>query len=374
MTDPVPLPMAEARIALSHLEGNLRRIRQWTEGKTRIMAVVKANAYGHGANRVAASLETAGISDFGVANIHEAISLRTEGGVRQQSAILAFSSPLVSQIESYLRYDIAMTLCSFEILHAAEAIAAANGKRLSVHVKTDTGMGRLGLPPAETMELLRTVRNSGNLELKGVYTHCAEGSRPDGFTALQLDRFRELVTQYESESGRTVCKHAASSGAMLCRKDSWFDMVRPGIMLYGYLPDPLMQSPVPVVPVMQMEAKVVFVKTLDTGDPVSYNRTWVAPGPRRIATIAAGYADGYPRSLSNRGSVVIGGNSFPQVGTVTMDQIMVDLGTNSDVKIGDKAILFGWEGPSADDIARITGSISYEVLCSVSHRVNRVFI
>jgi alanine racemase len=125
---------------------------------------------------------------------------------------------------------------------------------------------------------------------------------------------------------------------------------------------------------MQMEAKVVFVKTLDTGDTVSYNRTWTAPGPRRIATIAAGYADGYPRSLSNRGSVVIGGKSFPQVGTVTMDQIMVDLGTNSDVKIGDNAILFGWEGPSADDIARITGSISYEVLCSVSNRVVRVFI
>ncbi|MCF8215310.1 MAG: alanine racemase [Chlorobium sp.] len=374
MTKPAPLQMAEARIALSHLDGNVRRIRQLTEGKVRIMGVVKANAYGHGANRVAASLEAIGITDFGVANIQEAVSLRTEGGLQKKAAILAFSSPLMAQIESYLRHDIEMTICSFDILRAAEATAAACGRTLSVHVKVDTGMGRLGLPPAETMELLRAIRNSPYIDLKGIYTHFAEGSKPGGYTSLQLDRFKGLVTQYESESGQAVCKHTASSGAILCRKDSWFDMVRPGIILYGYLPDPEMSSPIQVVPIMQLEAKVVFIKNANTGDTVSYNRTWSAPGPRRIATIAAGYADGYPRSISNKGSVIINDKSFKQIGTVTMDQIMVDLGTNHDVKSGDNAILFGWEGPSADDIAQTTGSISYEVLCSVSSRVKRVYL
>jgi alanine racemase len=366
--------MAEARIALSHLDGNIRAIRHWTGGHVRIMGVVKANAYGHGVHRVAGTLEHAGVSDFGVANIQEAVALRTGEALKKPAAILAFSSPLPGQIDAYLQHDIEMTVCSFDMLRAAEEKASACGRKLTLQVKVDTGMGRLGLQPAETMELLRAIDRSGHLTLKGIYTHFAEGSKPDGYTAFQLDRFRDLVMQYQSESGRTVCKHAASSGAILCRKDAWLDMVRPGILLYGYLPDPGMPSPIAVKPVMQFEAKVVFIKTVGQGATVSYNRTWTAPGPRSIATIAAGYADGYPRALSNRATVVINGKSFPQVGTVTMDQIMIDLGTDHDVKTGDNAILFGWEGPSADDIAGSTGSISYEVLCSVSGRVKRLFI
>lgn len=374
MTDSAPMPMAEARIALSHLDGNIRAIRRWTGEHVRIMGVVKANAYGHGVHRVAGTLEQAGVGDFGVANIQEAVALRTGQALKKPASILAFSSPLLPQIDAYLQHDIEMTVCSFDMLRAAEEKAAACGKKLTLQVKVDTGMGRLGLQPAETMELLRTIDCSPHLILKGIYTHFAEGSKPDGYTAFQLDRFRELVMQYQSESGRIVCKHAASSGPILCRKDAWLDMVRPGILLYGYLPDPCMPTPVTVKPVMQVEAKVVFIKTVEQGTTVSYNRTWTAPGPRSIATIAAGYADGYPRALSNRGTVVINGKSFPQVGTVTMDQIMIDLGTDHDVKTGDNAILFGWEGPSADDIAGSTGSISYEVLCSVSGRVKRLFI
>ena len=374
MTCSVQPPMAEARIALSHLDANIRNIRQWTGKNRRIMGIVKANAYGHGADRIAGTLEKAGVDDFGVANIDEAVALRNGGAIKPSASILAFSSPLVTQIEGYLRYGIDMTICDFDILRAAEERAAACQKKLSIHVKIDTGMGRLGILPAEAMELLRKIDRSTHLELKGIYTHFAEGSNPDGYTALQLGRFRELVSAYEAESGHTVCKHAASSGAILCRKDSWFDMVRPGILLYGYLPDPSMAVPFKVTPVMQVEAKVIFIKHVSGGTAVSYNRTWIAPGPRKIATIAAGYADGYPRALSNRAQVRINGKSFPQVGTVTMDQIMVDLGDNYDVKTGDNAILFGWEGPSADDIASSTGSISYEVLCSVSGRVKRVSV
>ncbi|NTV21210.1 MAG: alanine racemase [Chlorobium limicola] len=374
MTDLTPLPMAEARIKLSHLEENIRHIRQWTGKKLRIMGIVKANAYGHGVHRVAETLESVGVSDFGVANIQEAVALRTGGALKKPAAILAFSSPLEPQIDGYLQHDIEMTVCSFDILRAAGEKAAAYGKKLAVQVKVDTGMGRLGLQPAETMELLRNINRSPDIELKGIYTHFAEGSKPGGYTGRQLEEFRNLVTQYESESGTTICKHAASSGAILCRKDAWFDMVRPGILLYGYLPDPCMPAPIAVTPVMQMEARVIFIKTVAPGTSVSYNRTWRAAESRSIATVAAGYADGYPRALSNKGRVVINGKSCPQVGTVTMDQIMIDLGKEHDVKTGDKAILFGWKGPTADDIAGSIGSISYEVLCSVSNRVVRIFI
>lgn len=374
MTGPANQPMAEARISLSHLDGNIRAIRRWIGENTRIMGVVKANAYGHGANRIAGRLEAEGVKDFGVANIQEAVALRTGGRLQATSSILAFSAPLPQQIDQYLKHSVEMTLCSFDTLRAAEARASACGRKLRVQVKTDTGMGRLGLQPGETMELLRAIESSEHLELKGIYTHFAEGSRSAGYTEMQLGRFKELIAAYESENSRTVHKHAASSGAILCHKKSWFDMVRPGILLYGYPPDTAMDSPIEVVPVMQFEAKVVFIKQVATGTAISYNRTWTAPSPRRIATIAAGYADGYPRSLSNQGRVKINGTCFRQIGTVTMDQIMVDLGDDRTVKVGDNTILFGWNGPSADDIACSTGTISYEVLCSVSGRVPRVFI
>ena len=369
-----PENMTEALISLENLSANARLIRERIAGKARIMGIVKANAYGHNVHRIAEALEASGIEDFGVANIHEAIELKTGGALKNPARILAFASPLPSHIEFFLKFGIEMTVCDAVTLQAAKEIAASQNKTLRVQVKVDTGMGRLGISPSTAMEMLREIDQSPYIELSGIYTHFAESSSENGFTEKQLTAFKALTAEYEHESGRTVCKHAANSGAILSHPDSWLDMVRPGILLYGYHPAKKTPCRLDVKPVMQFEAKVIFIKTVSAGTTVSYNRTWSAPGPRHIATIAAGYADGYYRALSNKASVSINGKAYQQIGTVTMDQIMVDLGTQHNVTIGDKAVLFGWNGPSAEEIADIAGTISYETLCAVSSRVKRIFV
>lgn len=366
--------MTEALISMERLTWNARLIREKINGKARIMGIVKANGYGHNVHRVAGALEASGIRDFGVANIHEAIELKTGGALKHPSRILAFSSPLPSHIEFFLKHGIEMTLCDSATLHSAEEIAAAQNKTLAVQVKVDTGMGRLGNLPAMAMEMLREIGQSPFLELTGIYTHFAESTTLGDFTSKQLAVFKKLTAEYEHASARTVCKHAANSGAILLTQDSWLDMVRPGILLYGYHPAKNTRCHLDVKPVMQFESRVIFIKPVTAGTTVSYNRTWRAPKPSFIATIAAGYADGYARALSGRATVMINGTLYQQVGTVTMDQIMVDLGTEHTVQIGDKAVLFGWSGPSADDLADIAGTISYETLCSVSSRVKRIFL
>ena len=366
--------MTEARISLEHLAWNTRLILERVNGKARLMGIVKANGYGHNVHKVAGALEASGIRDFGVANIHEAVELKAGGALKQSATILAFSSPLASHIEHFLTHGIDMTLCDSETLHAAREISSAQHKTLAVQVKVDTGMGRLGSTPAMAMELLREIDRSPFLKLTGIYTHFAESATPGGFTHQQLAAFKDLTAEYEHASGKRVCKHAANSGAILSTEESWMDMVRPGILLYGYHPAKNTSCRLAVKPVMQFESKVIFIKPVKAGTTISYNRTWSAPEARSIGTIAAGYADGYSRTLSGRATVMINGKSYPQIGMVTMDQIMVDLGTQHDVKKGDKAILFGWEGLSAEDIADMTGTISYETLCSVSSRVKRIFV
>ncbi|TLU88052.1 MAG: alanine racemase [Chlorobium sp.] len=366
--------MTEALVSMEHLARNVRLIRERINGKARIMGIVKANAYGHNVHRVSEALAASGISDFGVANIHEAIELKTGGALKKPATILAFSSPLPSHIEFFLKYGIDMTICDSATLHAAQQIAAAHGKTLAVQVKVDTGMGRLGAFPSMAMELLREIDRSSHLKLNGIYTHFAESATPGGFTLHQLETFKALTTEYEHAASTTTCKHAANSGAILSAESSWLDMVRPGILLYGYHPAKNTPCTLDVKPVMQFESRVIFIKQVNAGKTISYNRTWTAPGAHHIATIAAGYADGYARALSGKATVMINGKAYPQVGIVTMDQMMVDLGTEHDVKRGDRAVLFGWEGPAADDLAAITGTISYETLCSVSSRVKRVFL
>lgn len=366
--------LSEALISLGNLRHNLRCIRDLTGPQCRIMGIVKANAYGHGAAQVTATLEAEGVRDFGVANIHEAIELRQEHPMQPDSRLLAFASPLTEHIALYLQHGVEMTVCDHETVRAAQAIAAASGGRLRVQVKVDTGMGRLGVTPEEAASLLELIDASPNLELVGIYTHFAESHKPEGFTARQRERFLDVTNACERRTGRTVTKHASNSGAIVSMPDSRFDMVRPGILLYGCHPVDAAPSPVPVRPVMQFQCRVIFVKEVAAGTSISYSRTWNAPEPTRIATLSAGYADGFHRTLSNRARVCIGGKSFPQVGTVTMDQTMLDLGGDRSVKVGDTAVLFGWDGPTAGEQAIAAGTISYELLCSVSRRVKRIFV
>jgi len=375
MPAPTPEPMTEAIVSLQHLQHNLSEIRRKTGEGVRIMGVVKANAYGHDVHRVSETLEQNGVTDFGVANNQEAIELQTGRALKKPASILAFASPLSSQIPFYLKHGIEMTLCNKETLFAAESHAAATGKKLRVHIKVDTGMGRLGLPPAAAMELLRASEQCPGIEVKGIYTHFADSSGDMEFTRRQLRDFLSLASEYEHSSGKQVLRHAANSGAILSLPEANLDMVRPGITLYGYHPAKETGTRLSLKPVMQVEGKIAFLKTVPSGSTISYCRTWRAPATTTIATIAAGYADGYPRALSGKGArVTANGQSFSQVGTITMDQIMVDLGTSSTAKVGDRVILFGWEGPTtAETLADLSNTISYEILCAVSRRADRIF-
>ncbi|MCW8818905.1 MAG: alanine racemase [Ignavibacteriaceae bacterium] len=366
--------LTSAFISSSNLEHNYRLTRNRIPGHCRVMGVVKANAYGHDAAGTSKILERLGVRDFGVANIVEAASLRKHLTVSGRPEILAFSSPLPDHIARYLEHDIAATICDFDMLRAAESIASAHNVPLKVHVKIDTGMGRLGTTPESAFQLLEAAEKSPHLTLLGIYTHFAQSTSSDAFTGRQRDLFTQICSEFEHRVQRTFCKHAANSGGILCHDNAFFDMVRPGIMLYGYFPDDSVKGRADLKPVMVLSTKVMFIKEVEAGTTISYNRTWTAPSRRRIATLSAGYADGYPRTLSNRTTVSIRGKTFPQVGTITMDQFMVDLGNDRDVRVGDDALLFGGEGISAADLALTAGTISYELLCAVSSRVRRVFV
>ncbi len=367
-------PLSEALISLGNLRHNVREVQKLVGKSRRIMAIVKANAYSHGIDLIAPALVEEGISDFGVANINEAVHLRKllEDFPAQ---ILAFASPLLSQIELYIKHDISLCLGDFETLRLAEALAQKFGKPIDVHLKIDTGMGRLGVLPKEALLLAHAVERSEHLNLKAVFTHFASSDSDKAFTQKQLSTYTALVSELEHSLGRSVLKHTANSGAVITEKNAYLDMVRPGILLYGYTPRTGLKSPLSLKPVMQLQAKVVFIKTVERGTSISYGRKWIARKRSRIATIAIGYYDGYHRNLSNKAKVLINGKFFEQVGAVTMDAIMVNLGNDTSVQVGDAAVLFGWnEGCGANVLTDKEGTIVYELLCSVSPRVHRTAV
>lgn len=374
-----PVNLSEALVSLGNLRHNAREIKRQIGNKRRLMAVVKANAYGHNAGKVAPALLAEGIRDFGVANINEAIQLRktlqVSSALEQKDCqILAFASPLAGQLPFYLQNNIDVTLTSFETAKQAELASAQAGRNLTVHLKIDTGMGRLGIQPADAFLLARYIDRSPYLTLKGIYTHFADSGEDLAFTKKQLQVYKQLVSEFEHEASRKVLKHTANSGAIISDKDTHLDMVRPGILLYGYTPATSLATSLELRRVMQFQSRVIFTKWLKKGASVSYGRRWVAPRKTRIATVSVGYADGYHRALSNKSHVCINGKFYPQIGSVTMDQIMIALGEDDSVQVGDRVVLFGWDGLAAAALAEQIGSIGYELLCAVSPRVKRVFI
>ncbi len=275
----------------------------------RVMAVVKANAYGHGAVEVARTAITQGASYLAVALVEEGIELRQAGiGI----PILVFGGFFPEQIADFLRHDLEMTLYAEDQLAGLRRECQRLGKQARVHVKVDTGMGRVGVAYERAVDFVARVAEIPELELVGLYTHFATSDERDKeFSHLQLRRFREVVDRLQERGVRVPIKHAANSGAILDLPDTYFDMVRPGIMLYGYYPSTETSESLPLKPAMTLKSRVIFVKEVPTGTPVSYGRTFVTRKPTRIATIPLGYADGYNRQLSNRAWVSIKGKPTP---------------------------------------------------------------
>ncbi|MCR4439812.1 MAG: alanine racemase [bacterium] len=360
-----------AVIDLGAIAYNLGQIRAKV-APARIMAVVKANAYGHGALEVATTALASGASYLGVALVEEGMELRA-GGVK--APILVFGGTVPEQAPLFVENDLTATVYTLQAAEALAGVARRLGKTATVHVKIDTGMGRVGVAWDEALSFLRWLTAQPGLRVEGVYTHLATSDEKDkAFAELQLARFRQVVDGVEA-MGLRLIKHAANSGAILDMPESYFDMVRPGVMMYGYYPSPHTSQSVPLRPAMTFKTRVLLVKKVARGTSISYGRQFIAPRPTTIATLPVGYADGYNRLLSNRGEVLIRGRRYPVVGRVCMDQIMVDLGPESDVQPGEEVVLFGRQGDEEVSVYWICeklGTIPYEVTCWVSARVPRV--
>ena len=359
-------------VNLSRLSQNLQAIRDHV-APAKVMIIVKANAYGHGLAEVTRHL--APQADYiGVAVLEEGIYLR-ELGVT--APILVLGGIWGDQVPQYLEHDLTLTASSVERLEQIDAVAKEMGVRAKVHLKIDTGMERIGVHYYSAQTLQEAALKCRNVEVEGIFSHFANADAQDQTHArLQLERFIEVTRFYERNSLPMPIRHMANSAAILQIPESHFDMVRPGIMLYGVYPDPGVKRTVLLKPALSWKSRVVYFKVVRAGHPVSYGSTWQSDHPVRIVTVPVGYGDGYFRSMSNKASIIINGRKYPQVGRVCMDQIMVNIESDSAFN-GNEVTLIGESGNesiSAQDLADWAGTIPYEILTNINTRVPRVFI
>jgi alanine racemase len=332
---------------------------------------VKAGAYGHGAVQIARAALAAGASHLAVAAVSEGAELR-EAGIN--APILLLSQALPEEIPDIPRFALTPLVSDREFAGALARSAAA-GARCPIHLKIDTGMGRLGCSPAEAPGLAAFIAGEKALEYAGTATHlaAADSGLPEdrAYTEGQLVRFREAVAGIRAAGVDPGIVHAANSGALLLHEDSWLDMVRPGILLYGYN---LSGADFAAEPVMELVTRITFIRRIQAGESVSYGRTWTSPRDTCIATLPVGYGDGLPRLLSGSWQVLIRGRLYPLAGRICMDQCMADLGPETDIARWEEAAVFGGAAPDAAELAARLGTIPYEITCNISKRVPRVYM
>jgi len=370
-----------AHVDLGALQSNFRSISEFLRSSVRlqpdhrapgIIAVVKANAYGHGAPTVALALQNAGARILACADIEEAIVLRRAGITAE---ILIFGALSVSDVDGVFEYNLTPTISTPGAGRSLQAAAAAHGVRLRCHLKIDTGMNRLGLRHDNLHVTLPELLASRNLDIVAVYTHFATADDPDSpLFQTQRERFEQVLARLPELGLTPRLRHAANSAATLRDSRVWYDLVRPGLMMYGVIPPPLAAT-MALTPVMSLRSRIVAVKGVRVGEIVGYGARWTVPKPGRIAVVPAGYADGLDRRMAGNCSVLIRGRRAPIVGAVNMDMITVDV---SDVTVdtGDEVVIIGAQGDErvdAREIAAAIGTNPYEVLCRVGTRIERIY-
>ncbi len=363
-------------IDLSALVGNLHQIRALVSEDTRIMGVVKADAYGHGLLEVARSLEQNGVDCLGTAYLHEALDLR-KGGIRLPIVILCGIRTREEAHEA-LEKGFTPVLYDLAVVETLSQEGVKLGKRAPIYLKVDTGMGRLGISHNDIGLFLQQIVPLRNLHIEGLTSHLATADEPESrFSEEQTKRFEEAIFIGRSMGLDLPLNNMANSGGIMCHERTHFNMVRPGIMLYGGLPSPDFISPVPLTPVMHFRAQVLQIRDLPGKTPISYGRTYHTEGPCRAAVVSAGYSDGLSRNLSNRGKVLIKGKKTAIVGAVCMNLTICDITGLKDVEPGDEVVFLGSQGGESikgDDIARSAGTISYEVFCSIGRKNIREYL
>lgn len=362
-------------INLSAFQKNIRALRSHIGKKPKILAVVKANAYGHMAAPLSKLALKEGASALGVASIEEGIALR-EAGISGPILIMGSIFPL-ENLAVAAEHKLTPTISSLKGLGELAHLGARLKRPLPFHMKIDTGMGRIGISPGTADSMLeKIISRRREVELRGIYTHFSSADVDARCTREQLRDFSAIVA-HARRLGLSFVAHAANSAAIVCRRDAYFDMVRPGISLYGLLPFEGAERRLKLTPVLQWKTRIVFLKRVSRGTAIGYCRTFVTKKASVIATLPVGYADGYDRSLSNKGKVIIGGVRCPVVGRVSMDMITVDVSAVKGVSIGDEAVLIGSQGKetvTAEEMASWIGTINYEVTCGIGYRIPRVVL
>jgi alanine racemase len=365
---------AWVEIDLDAAKHNVERVRSILPPGVGLLFVVKADAYGHGAVRISRLAEECGVDILGVATLDEGRELRKAGILLP---ILILSPVLPQEIEGVLENNLAATVSSFEFVEKVSQIASRLGTVCTLHVEVDTGMGRAGIAQASAVETISRMRSLAGIKLEGIFTHFPASDSDADFTREQIGAFTGIVDRLAASGIAFRYVHSANSAAILTFPSSHFNLVRPGLLVYGHAPSIVLNDTIDVVPVMSFKARLVLVRDMPGGSSISYGRTFIAPGPMKMGVVPVGYGHGLSHRLSNKGQVLFRGKRVNVIGRVTMDMTMLDLSGFADAAVGEEIVIFGRQGSeeiSADDVARWDETLNYEVLCRISKRVARVYI
>lgn len=365
-----------AQIDLDAIENNVKEIKKQLDPGTKMLAVVKADAYGHGAVEVSKVCLYNGADWLGIATCEEGVALR-QSNIPVPILILGYT--VENQLETVIEHHLTQTVFSYEMAKMVSDTAVRMGKTAEVHIKIDTGMGRIGfLPCEESLKVIDGIFKLPNIKVTGIFTHFSTADETDKtFTKTQFERFLYMTEGLEKMGHTGLIRHCANSGAIIDMPQLQLDMVRAGIILYGMLPSDQVGTGLALKPAMSLKTHVSFVKQVESNVPIGYGRTFYTSAPSRIATVPIGYADGYSRAFSNKARVIVNGEYANVVGNVCMDQVMLDVTHIDDIKMGDEVTVMGPCGDkevSAEELAAISGTINYEIVCNVGKRVPRVYI
>lgn len=363
-------------VDLDAIAHNLIEFRRHLGEQTKILATVKADAYGHGAVHVAQAALEAGAVGLGVSFIDEAIELR-EAGI--QAPILVFSYAPLDALQLALQYRLTLTVYSKETLMALQHLVRRSQQSVKIHIKVDTGMGRLGLQPQEVLSFVQMAMSEPLIVVEGLYTHLSTADEKDKTYSLQqVHALQRVIDELTNKGIYLPCIHAANSAAAIDLPEFAFDMIRLGISLYGFYPSmEVNRQAVVLQPALSLKSRIIRCEKPPAGTGISYGRLFTTTGKEIIATVPVGYADGLSRRLSGRGFALVRGKRVPIVGRVCMDHIMLDVSAIPDVAVGDEVVLYGRQGEeciSVDEVANLLGTISYEKVCMLNHRVPRVYL
>lgn len=358
-------------INLKEVSENIKKIKNYIKGQAEIAPVLKADAYGEGAQHFKDILEENNIKIIAVAITDEGVTLRNSGFNQK---ILVLNELLEADLEDIIQYNLTPRVSVYEIAEKLNNLAEKSNKIINIHIEIDTGMGRTGIKPDEAEEYVNQIKQLKNLNIEGIFTHFASADSNPEYTDLQIKIFNDVVKRIEKQGIKLKYIHSsASSGILNCLDKTKGNLIRPGIIVYGYMPSKEAENKIGVKPTAVLKSKVVFIKEVEKGTSISYGGKYVTPRQSKIATIPIGYADGIRRSLSNKGRVYINGRYAPIVGSVCMDDFMVDVTDIPNTKVGDEVIIWDNKNITLDEIADICDTINYEILCTIGKRVTRKY-